>query len=198
MSMLQIDDTVISLDIFEKYFRCDLQKCKGHCCVFGDSGAPLEDGEVRLLEMLYPRIKPYLRPEGIHAIERQGTSIIDADGDRVTPLITDKECAYTIMDGNIYFCGIEKAYLEKKIRFQKPLSCHLFPIKTKSYNDFTGLHYEQWKICQPGRECGQQEPLPLYKFLKDALIRKFGKSWYRKVWIAGEEIFSQNQKTNTL
>ena len=198
MSMLQIDDTVISLDVFEKYFRCDLQKCKGHCCVFGDSGAPLEDDEVRLLEMLYPRIKPYLRPEGNQAIKRQGTSIIDADGDRVTPLITDKECAYTVMDGDIYFCGIEKAYLEKKIRFQKPLSCHLFPIKTKNYNDFIALNYEQWKICQPGRECGQQGNLPLYKFLKDALIRKFGKSWYKKVRIAGEEIFSQNQKTSTL
>ena len=198
MSMIQIDGTVISLDVFEKHFRCDLQRCKGHCCVYGDSGAPLEDEESDMLERLYPHIRPYLRPGGIAAIERHGTSMIDADGDRVTPLITDKECAYTVIENGIYFCGIEKAFHDKKIPFQKPLSCHLFPVKTKEYHDFTGIHYEQWKICQPGRECGIKEQLPLYAFLRESLTRKFGNDWYKKVEIAGREIFNQNQTSKSL
>jgi len=192
--MIQIDNTVISLDVFEEHFQCDLEQCKGHCCVYGDSGAPLEDDEVLILEDLYPKIRPYLRIEGVKAIEKHGTSMTDHDGDRVTPLITDKECAYTIVENGIYYCGIEKAFFEKKTGFRKPLSCHLFPVKAKDYKDFTGIHYEQWKICRPGRDCGRKEQVPVYKFLKDPLVRKFGKHWYKKVCIAGNEIFNQNHK----
>ncbi len=190
--MLQIDDTVLSLDVFEEQFKCDLEKCKGHCCVYGDSGAPLENEEVKLLKELYPEIRPYLQEAGIQAIEKTGTSMIDKDGDEVTPLITDKECAYTIQEHGIYFCGIERAYLDEKIRFRKPVSCHLFPVRIKNYTGFTGVNYEKWNICRSGRVCGKSEDLPVYKFVKDSLVRKFGKEWYEKVRIAGEEIFRKN------
>ncbi len=191
--MLQIDNTIISLDVLEEKFACDLSKCKGNCCVYGDSGAPLSKEEADLLEEIYPRIKPYLRAEGIDAIETKGTSMVDSDGDTVTPLISDKECAYTIVENGIFFCGIEKAHANKKISFQKPLSCHLFPVRTKDYSDFSGVNYEKWEICNPALERGKKEDVPAYVFLKSALTRKFGKSWYKRLKFTAEEYKKQKK-----
>jgi hypothetical protein len=186
--VLQIDNTIISLDVFEKKFKCDLSKCRGKCCVYGDSGAPLEKDEVKLLEEIYPEVKPFLRPEGIMAIEEQGTSMVDSDGDDVTPLINHKECAYTIIENGIYFCAIESAYLKKKIKFQKPISCHLFPVRTKDYPEFTAVNYEKWEICKDAVKLGHEEDVSVVDFLKQALIRKFGKKWYKKLIIASKEL----------
>ena len=189
--MLQIDNTIISLDVLEKKFACDLSKCKGNCCVYGDSGAPLEQSEAEILDEIYPRIKSFLRPEGIVAIEKKGTSMIDSDGDTVTPLISDKECAYTIIEDGIYFCAIEKAYAKRKTSFRKPISCHLFPVRTKDYKDFSGVNFEKWEICNPAFERGNQEDIPAFVFLRSALIRKFGKAWYRKLKKTAEELKKQ-------
>jgi len=186
--VLQIGDTIISRDIFEQKFKCDLEKCKGNCCVYGDSGAPLGEKEARILDEISPLIKPYMRPEGVQAIQEFGTSMIDKDGDLVTPLIQGKECAYTQVKNGIYLCAIESAFFDKKIRFRKPISCHLFPIRTKSYKAFTAVNYEKWNICRDAWELGEKEDLPVFDFLKESLIRKFGKSWFKKLSIAAKEL----------
>lgn len=196
--MLQIDNTIISLDVLEKNFVCDLSKCKGNCCVYGDSGAPLTQEEADMLENLYPRIKPFLRTEGIEAIEKKGTSMVDSDGDTVTPLISDKECSYTIVENGIFFCGIEKAYAAKKVSFQKPISCHLFPVRTKDYTDFSGVNFEKWETCNPAVERGNREEIPAFVFLRPALIRKFGKSWYKKLKFTVKEYNKQKKNKNVL
>lgn len=191
--MLQLENTIISLDVLEKKFKCDLAKCKGNCCVYGDSGAPLEKDEIRILEEIYPKVKPFLREEGVKAIEEFGTSMVDSDGDDVTPLINNKECAYTIIEKGIYFCGIEAAYLKKKIKFQKPISCHLFPVRTKDYQEFTAVNYEKWEICKDAVKLGNEENVSVVDFLKQALIRKFGKKWYKQLIIAEKEL-KKNKK----
>ena len=129
--MLRIADTIFSFDVLEEKFKCDLPHCMGNCCRYGDSGAPLSDSEVQILKEIYPAVKPYLRPEGIKAIKEKGTSVIDFEKDMVTPLIGNDECAYSILDGNIFMCGIEKTWEDGKTSFQKPVSCHLFPVRIK-------------------------------------------------------------------
>lgn len=179
--MIQIEDKILSLDLFEKHFCCDLPKCVGICCVYGESGAPLDDNEVDILAQIYPRVKPYLKPEGIAAIEEQGTSVIDSDNDNVTPLINGNECAYSINENGITFCAIEKAHRERIVDFPKPISCHLYPIRTKRFNDVIALNYHKWDVCKPARELGHSLQLPVYKFLKTPLIRAFGEEFYKHI-----------------
>lgn len=171
----------MSLDLIEKQFVCDPASCRGECCLYGDSGAPLEPEESIILEKIYDKLKPFLRPEGVNAIEQIGTSMTDRDGDLVTPLIMNRECAYTLIENGIYKCAIEKAYLKKKITFRKPASCHLFPIKIKNHSGFESVNYEQWEICKPARILGEKRGIPVFRFLKDPLIRKFGKKWYSEL-----------------
>jgi len=186
--MIRIGDTIFSRDILEKKFRCDLPNCLGNCCRYGDSGAPLAKEEVRILEELWSDIRPYLRPEGIEAIETGGTSTIDFDNDTVTPLIGNEECAYSILSGNIFMCGIEKAFLEGKISFQKPLSCHLFPARVKKFSGFLAVNYQELAICSPALECGQSEGIFVYEFLKIPFIRAFGEETYEELCVAAEEL----------
>lgn len=185
--MIEIGRAIISRDVFEKHFLCDLIKCKGACCVEGDSGAPLTTSEALQIENNYRYFKKYLPIEHQKEIKKQGFSIIDNDGDLVTPLVNNKQCAYTYTDEKgILKCGIEKAFLEGKSDFRKPLSCHLFPIRITEHKNFDAVNYEQLKICKPGRECGFSQQLPLYKFLKEPLIRKYGKEWYKELEIAAD------------
>jgi len=187
--MLQIDKTLISFDIFEKKFVCDLGVCKGECCVEGDSGAPLDDEETKILEEIYPVVEKYMTKAGIKAVKKQGKWIVDSDGDKVTPLVNNKECAYIYKDNKgIVFCAIEKAFLEKEIDFQKPVSCHLYPIRITKYQDFDAVNYESNKLCIPARVNGERLGVPLYKFVKVPLIRKYGKKWYEQLEIAAEEL----------
>lgn len=181
--MIAIDDkTLISDDIVEKHFVCDLNACKGACCVHGDSGAPLEDDETKILEGIFEKVKPYMTPQGIAAVEKQGTWVVDSDGDKVTPLVGgDKECAYTRFENGVAFCGIEKAWMEKKIDWRKPISCHLYPIRITAYKQYDAINYEKWDICKPACACGEKLQVPVYKFVKDALIRKYGAPWYKKL-----------------
>ncbi|MHA3045380.1 DUF3109 family protein [Riemerella anatipestifer] len=186
--MIQIEDKLISEDLFSEEFVCNLSKCKGACCIEGDAGAPLEQSEVKILEDIYPKIKSYLRPEGIKAIEEQGTSVEDFEGDLVTPLIDNRDCAYVIFDENgITKCGIEKAYEEGAIDWQKPISCHLYPIRITEYSTFTAFNYHEWKICSDACALGKELKVPVYKFLKTPLIRKYGEGFYQTLTEAAEE-----------
>ena len=185
--MFQIDDTIVSSALVEEKFACDLQACRGCCCRYGDSGAPLHPEEAATLGKLWPLIRTFLRQEGISAIEEKGTSIKDIEGDTVTPLIGNEECAYTIMENGIYRCGIEKAFTAGVIGFRKPLSCHLFPVRIKHFTDFRAVNYEEWPICRPALAAGEREGTELYRFLKEPLIRAFGYEWYEKLVLAAKE-----------
>ena len=181
--MLQIDDKVISLDLFEKHFICNLDKCLGACCVHGDSGAPLDEDEKEILEKELQAILPYLTPEGKRVIEEQGVAMVDHDDELVTPLIGNRdECAYSYFnDKGICLCGIEKAYFEGKTTFRKPISCHLYPIRTKRFTELTAINYDQWKICASAREKGLKEGVPVFRFLKEPIIRKWGEDFYNEL-----------------
>ena len=190
--MLKIEDTLVSLDVIEKYFVCDLQRCKGICCVHGDSGAPLEKEEAEMLEQMYDRISEYMQETGRNAVARQGTSVIDSDGDTVAPLINGRECAYAFRDSNgIYKCAIETAWQKKKIPFRKPVSCHLFPVRLRKYDDYTAVNFEFWRDCRPALELGKRKNVRVYEFLGEALIRRFGKPWYKELKGAAKAYLEQ-------
>lgn len=179
--MIRINDIIFSLDIIEEKFSCDLKHCRGVCCRYGDSGAPLNEREAEILEKIWKEVKPFLRPEGVKAIIMQGKSIIDSDDDRVTPLIGSLDCAYSIISGGILMCGLEKAWSEGKTDFRKPVSCHLYPIRIKEFPGFTAINYEALAICSAGREKGSREGIYLYEFLKEPLLRIFGEEVYKEL-----------------
>jgi len=184
--MLQIDNTILSLDVIEKNFTCDLKKCKGACCVNGDSGAPIEQNELEIIEAIYPLIRKYLTPAGDAAIRSQGGYTIDSDGDYVTTLVDNKECAYTYFDGDIAKCSIEKAFYDGVIEFKKPVSCHLYPVRIKKYKDFDGINYDKNDLCKSAVRLGNNLKKPIYVFLEEPLTRKYGKEWYQQLKYAGE------------
>jgi hypothetical protein len=179
--MLVIDNTIISDIITEKYFSCDLASCCGACCIEGDEGAPLEKQEVDLLVSNIEKIKVYMTKPAIAQIENSGLFSFDKEGKYVTPLLNGNECAYLYYDGIIAKCSIEKAFLDKKIKNQKPVSCHLYPIRITEYKDFTAINYHQWYICDDAVKTGKAKDILIYEFLKEPLIRKFGKKWYKRL-----------------
>ena len=179
--MIQLEDKIISLDIFETYFICDLNACKGACCVEGDSGAPILENEEKILEEIFKEVRPYMRKEGIEAIEKNGIAVIDSENDLTTTLVDNKECSFVIFENGIAKCAIEKAFIDGKIDFKKPISCHLFPARIKEYKDFDAINFEKIKICTPACKCGSELEIPLYVFLKEPLIRKYGKRWYKDI-----------------
>ena len=176
--MFQLGKTIVSEEILEREFVCNLSACKGTCCIDGDAGAPLNEEETKILEEIYPKVKPYLRPEGIAAIEAQGTWVKGEDGDFETTLIEGKDCAYVIFDGETALCGIEQAYNEGIVNWKKPVSCHLYPIRVKDFTEFTAVNYDKWHICDDACTLGKELQVPVYKFVKEALIRRFGEDWY--------------------
>jgi hypothetical protein len=186
--MLRIDNTIFSFDILEQKFRCNLSECLGNCCRYGDAGAPLSAEEVSIVEEIWDKVKPYLTPKGISAIEEKGTSVTDFENDMVTPLIGNEECAYTTMKGNILLCGIEQAWLDGKISFRKPLSCHLFPVRIKYFSDFRAINYEELAICHPARKKGCDDGIFMYEFLKEPLTRALGEKMYKELCIAADEL----------
>lgn len=186
--MFQLGKTIVSEDILEKEFVCNLTACKGGCCVDGDAGAPLSKEETAILEEIYPTIKPFLRPEGIEVIEKQGTWLIGTDGDMETPLINNADCAYVIFDGDTALCGIEQAYNEGLISWKKPVSCHLYPIRIREYSDFSAVNYNRWHICSEACVLGKELSVPVYKFVKEALVRKFGLEWYEELEQVAKEL----------
>jgi hypothetical protein len=180
--MIEVKNTLVHEDVVRENFVCNLNKCKGICCIEGDSGAPLERSELAILEEIYPIIKPYMTEKGIAVIEEFGTHVKDFEGDYTTPCVdTNKECAYVIMENGITKCSIEKAYEDGKIAWKKPISCHLYPIRITNYPEFEVLHYDRWNICSPACSFGNELKVPVYQFLKEPLIRKYGAEWYQEL-----------------
>ncbi|MCB0480933.1 MAG: DUF3109 family protein [Flavobacteriales bacterium] len=185
--MIQIDRTLISKDILKEKFVCDLNACKGACCVAGEGGAPIEDEEIEQVLDQLDEIKPFLRPEGIAAIEKDGVWYRDVDGEKLTTLVEGKECAFVIFDEKgITKCGIEAAHVAGKTDFKKPISCHLYPIRLKKYENFTAVNYHEWDICQPACACGSELDVKVFRFLREPLIREFGEEWYTKLEAADD------------
>ena len=188
--MIQIDDTIISTDLFDTRFCCDLSVCKGECCVEGDSGAPLERAELAKLEEVLPVVWDDLSEKSKAVIERQGVSYVDVEGDLVTSIVGQGECVFSrFEEDGTCICAIEKAYREGRVGFYKPISCHLYPVRLETLRNGTvALNVHRWKVCRCAFAKGQEENVPLYVFLKEPLIRRFGKDWYEKVEIAAEEL----------
>ena len=180
--MIIIDNVIVTDEFLNAKFCCHLARCKGECCVAGDAGAPLEPDEVGIIEENIEKIKPYMREEGLKAIEENDVYDYDDFGEMTTQLVDGAECAFVYFHENgTALCAIEKAFNEGKIDFQKPISCHLYPIRLMEKDGFIHIMYHEWSVCVPAKRLGEKEGIPLYKFLKDPLIRRFGKAWYERL-----------------
>lgn len=193
--MIQIDETLVSLDVIECQFICDLSHCKGACCIEGDSGAPLEKNEVAQLEKALPIVWDDLSPAAQEVINKQGVAFTDCEGDLVTSIVNGKDCVFTCYDTDgSCKCAIEKGYRAGKLSFYKPVSCHLYPIRVSKYPSFSAVNYHRWEICKAAEILGKKEKLPVYKFLKEPLIRKFGDKWYKTLEEVAEEWIKQKEE----
>jgi hypothetical protein len=179
--MIKLHNTLISPDIFEKKFFCDLEKCKGMCCVEGESGAPLEENEIGRIEKNLEGIREYMDPRGLSLLEKEGFCVEDSDNELVTNCIQGRDCIFAYEDKGIYYCAIEKAFHVGKSNFRKPVSCHLYPIRINRIMDYHTLNYSVWGICKSACVFGEQKSLPVYIFCGAALIRKFGKKYFREL-----------------
>lgn len=186
--MIQIGDTVVSELVLERRFVCNLEACKGACCIEGDAGAPLNEDELEELENVFEVVKPYLPEKNIAALE-EDLYTIDDEGEYVTQLVDGKECAYVFYDEKgITKCSIEQAFLDGKTNFKKPISCHLFPIRLTKYKSFTAVNYAYWNICDDACELGEKLGVKTYEFLKEPLIRKFGEKWFEELTLIDQEL----------
>ena len=193
--MIALDNILISDEVAEAKFVCDLHKCKGGCCEDGDAGAPLEKNELKMLDRHFEAIKPYLTEEGLKEIDRKGKYQYDPEFGWVTPTVNGKICAYGLRDENgIIKCGIEKAYYEGKRDWKKPISCHLYPIKVTQNKEYINVNYEPREIlCKPGCALGKKLKLPVYQFLKEALVRKFGIDFYNALHQVAAEHYQEDK-----
>jgi len=186
--MLQIEDTLVSLDLIERFFYCDLPNCKGNCCIEGEAGAPLEKDEFEILRQILPAVWNDLSPEACEVIRKQGVGYIDISGDIVTSIVNERDCVFTCYDPNgICRCAIEKAFREKRIDFIKPVSCHLYPVRVTHHHHFQAVNYHRWKICRSAEMLGEETQVRLYRFLREPLIRKFGEKWYELLELCARE-----------
>ena len=185
--MIEIDDKIVSADLLRECFACDLSQCRGICCVEGNAGAPLEADEVDILEREYESYRPYMTAEGIEAGERQGFMVVDADGDYTPPLVADAEWASARTAKGVPRCASETAGPGGKTPFRKPISCHLYPIRLVHFsNGSIGLNYHRWSVCEPARRCGRKLGIPVYRALREPIIRRFGEEFYRALEAADE------------
>ena len=190
--MIQIDDVLVSVDCLSEKFCCDLEACKGICCVEGDAGAPVDLDEVAGIEEALPEVWPMLSASAQAVIDRQGVAYTDEEGDLVTSIVNGKDCVFTCYDeaGHCY-CALEKAYREGRTAFFKPLSCHLYPIRLKKIGDGVALNYHRWEVCKMAVEKGRRLNLPVYRFLREPLVRRFGEAWYAELEQAADELREQ-------
>lgn len=194
--MIVIDHTIVSDDLLLRQFACSLNQCKGACCVAGDSGAPLDFEETAVLDEISDAVKPYMTEAGIEATQKFGNWLIDSEGDFVTPLVNGvHQCAYAFFDNGIAKCAIEKAYLEGKTTFRKPISCHLYPVRITRHRDYDAVNYNQWDVCAPACTNGEKLGIRVYEFVKDGLIRKYGTEWYDQ--LQGAAAFMESGNTNS-
>ncbi|MFH0865604.1 MAG: DUF3109 family protein [Bacteroidota bacterium] len=183
--MIVIDNTLVSDNVVERKFSCDLEKCKGACCVEGDAGAPLEEKELQILEDLYPFYKNYLTPAGVKAIKKHGFFVVDEDKEYLTPMVKKaKYCAYVYFESDVAKCAIERAFNAGNIKFRKPISCHLYPIRIKALREVDAVNYHEWHICRQGCEFGEKINMPVIRFLEEPLKKKYGEEWYEALMAA--------------
>lgn len=190
--MILIKDTIVSLEILEKEFCCDIDHCKGCCCIEGDAGAPVTEEEEHLLNAMLPDLLPQMTKEARDVVEKQGIAYNDPSGERVLSIVNDKDCIFARTDHNGWcYCLIEKRFSglgdERISGFKKPISCHLYPVRLTKVGNLTGVEYHRWDICHSSRQLGHKLHLPLYKFLKEPLVRRFGQEWYDELCLTAEE-----------
>ncbi len=191
--MVQIEDVIVSFDVFREKFLCDLQACRGICCIEGDAGAPVEAEEAEKLKEILPLVWDDLSEEAKAVIEQQGVTYVDEEGDLVTSIVNGKDCVFTCYDETgCCYCAIEKAYRDGRCDFYKPISCHLYPIRVGDYGPYKALNYHRWNVCKAAVLLGKQKDVPVYRFLKEPLIRKFGEDWYRELEHVAEELRKQH------
>ena len=177
--MFLIQNTLVSLDVLEKEFCCDLDCCRGACCIEGDAGAPISDGEVQRISALLPEILPQMTPGAREVVARQGLSYLDPSGEQVLSIVNGEDCVFARTDHNGWtYCLIEK---------MKPISCALYPIRLTKVGDLTGVEYHRWDICHCARLLGKKKHIPLYQFLREPLIRRFGQDWYNELCLTAAE-----------
>ena len=182
------ENTLVSLDVIEKEFCCDLDVCRGCCCIEGDAGAPVTAEEEKKIQSILPILLPEMTKEAKAVVEAQGIAYNDPSGERVTSIVNDKDCIFARTDHKGWcYCLIEKAYNAGKIDFKKPVSCHLYPIRLTKVREYTGLEYHRWDICHCARQQGKKMHIPLFQFLKEPLIRRFGEAWYNELCLTAEE-----------
>ena len=181
--MLIVEDVLVSDELIDKCFCCDLAACKGMCCVEGDAGAPLCPDEVGDISEYYPIFKKYMTEEGIAVVEAAGEPVTLNDwGEFETPLVrSDQACVFVCREGETAMCAIEKAFLKGEIPYRKPISCYLYPARASKVGKYTALNFHHWDICACARAKGDTIGLPAYRFLKEPLIRRFGEEWYGKL-----------------
>lgn len=185
--MLQIQNALVSLDVIEKFFVCNLDKCLGECCIEGDAGAPITEQEYAQLKEILPEVYADLLPAARQRIDEAGVAYVDEEGDLVTQIVEGRNCVFTCYgEGGMCMCAIEKAYREGRIDFYKPISCHLYPLRLTDYSSFTAVNYHSWKICKAAEVLGRAKGVRVYQFLKEPLIRRFGKEWYDELVLACE------------
>lgn len=192
--VISIGTTLASDEVFSHAFVCDLSKCRGACCVEGDAGAPLREDELAVLDRISVAVASYLRPEGLAVLAEQGNYVRDTDGEWVTPLVDGKECAYVVFEGGTSYCGIERAYRDGVVDWPKPLSCHLYPIRVTSCRAYDALNVDHWKVCEPACSLGQALKVPVFRFLKDPLIRAYGSAWYEEAELVHQALEQERGK----
>ena len=186
--MFLIQNTLVSLDVLEKEFCCDLDKCHGSCCIEGDAGAPVTDEELLQIQRLLPDLMPEMTKEAREVLDKQGLAYKDQSGEQVLSIVNDKDCIFARTDHNGWcYCLIEKLFRAGKTDFLKPLSCHLYPIRLTKVGENTGVEYHRWDICHCARVLGKKSHVPLYQFLKEPLIRRFGQEWYDELELTAQE-----------
>lgn len=192
--MFEVGKTIVSGELLDVMFSCNLDKCKGACCIEGVSGAPVTENEALCIEECYPTVQKYLPKDHIEAIEKLGTTVIDSDGDLVTPLVNNKQCVYAYYDDNkVLWCAVEKAYRDGKISFKKPISCALYPIRITKYKEFDAVNYEKNPICSDALKCGKKNKVKVYEFLRTPLIEKYGEEWYEEIEEIDKAVNSSTQ-----
>ncbi len=190
--MLQIQDTLVSLDLIEEFFCCDLDRCLGECCIEGDAGAPITLEEAEKLRENMHLIRPLLTPAAQRVIDEQGPVYFDSEGDLVTSIVEGRDCVFTTYaPGGKCLCALEAASRAGKLPPLKPISCHLYPVRLKDYGGFTAVNYHRWKICKSAVSCGRTRGLRVYEFLKEPLIRRFGQEWYDELDRTAREYLKQ-------
>jgi len=190
--MVQVGDVIVSFDVLREKFSCDLDACKGACCVEGDAGAPVTLDEIAEIESLLPDIEDDLTPEACAIIARQGVAYTDPAGDLVTSIVGGKDCVFCMKKGGMTLCAIEKAWREGRTSFMKPVSCHLYPIRVSHFGQYYALNYNRWDICKAAVIKGEKDGIPIYRFLREPLIRRFGQAWYDELELVVSELSKQH------